>query len=174
MPQNDTTPDPDAAAPLTSRTIATLKALCTTEEQKQALFVLSAALSRTPDAEFRRGIEAAMEAVKNIPPCPFDRRDHGLKPTDPCPTCGDLGTFDQDDGTPIRCQSVYAAIRALSGAPATPEVAGDHVQGILAIDTARDKAISDIFDILHMTAVGNEWNTLRIKAAMEEWERRNG
>jgi hypothetical protein len=34
-----------------------------------------------------------------IPPvaamCPFGRDDHGLAPEDPCPVCGDLGTFDE-------------------------------------------------------------------------------
>jgi hypothetical protein len=34
--------------------------------------------------------------------CPFDRDDHGFKPEDPCPVCGDLGTFD--DREPVsRC-----------------------------------------------------------------------
>jgi len=69
-------------------------------------------------------LREAMEAVKHIPPCPFDG-PHKLKPEDPCPICGDLGTFDQpDNGSPTRCQSAWAAIRALlSSSP--PERAVD-------------------------------------------------
>jgi hypothetical protein len=26
--------------------------------------------------------------------CPFDNRDHGLQPEDPCPVCGDMGISD--------------------------------------------------------------------------------
>src|ERR1700693_1742925 len=55
------------------------------------------------DEEVRTGIVSAIadiirEAAPKPPDvliamCPFDRRDHGLKPEDPCPVCGDLGTF---------------------------------------------------------------------------------
>ena len=62
-------------------------------------------------------LREAMEAVKHIPPCPFDG-PHKLKPEDPCPICADLGTFDQpDNGSPIRCQSAWAAIRSLLSSP---------------------------------------------------------
>lgn len=44
--------------------------------------------------------------------CPFDRVENNLEPEDPCPVCGDLGTF-VDDAPPSRCVSRPAAIRAL-------------------------------------------------------------
>ena len=34
--------------------------------------------------------------------CPFDRAANNLEPEDPCPVCGDLGTFT-DDAPPSRC-----------------------------------------------------------------------
>jgi hypothetical protein len=40
--------------------------------------------------------------------CPFDRMDNGgLAPEDPCPICGDLGTFSEEgeDDPPSRCIS---------------------------------------------------------------------
>jgi hypothetical protein len=43
------------------------------------------------------------EVVKVGTKCPFGkgRPDPGISPTDPCPVCGDLGTFDNE--TPSRC-----------------------------------------------------------------------
>jgi len=74
--------------------------------------------------------ERCAEAVKHIPPCPFDRATK-YKPEEPCPVCGDLGTFPRDGDPPSRCQSAYAAIRALGPAP-TPPPPRDEVKDALA------------------------------------------
>jgi hypothetical protein len=38
------------------------------------------------------------------PACPFDGKTD-LKPTDPCPVCGDLGTMDSEESG--RCVSIW-------------------------------------------------------------------
>lgn len=44
-------------------------------------------------------------AVKVGAKCPFDGGvNHDLEPTDPCPVCGDLGTWE-DNPKPSRCIS---------------------------------------------------------------------
>lgn len=65
--------------------------------------------------EWRKAAEADLAALSAagyavVPvgsTCPFDRIDHGgLEPEDPCPVCGDLGTFGPDgEDPPSRCIS---------------------------------------------------------------------
>lgn len=47
---------------------------------------------------------AGFAIVRQGTKCPFGKNmpDPGLKPTDPCPICGDLGTFEATD-QPSKC-----------------------------------------------------------------------
>lgn len=72
---------------------------------------------REREAAARRGgIVAAMEAVKGMASCPFDRNGPVasgtmlIRPDEPCPVCGDLG---DNLSAPCNCRSPTAAIRAL-------------------------------------------------------------
>jgi hypothetical protein len=68
-------------------------------------------------AKERETIERCAEAVKHMPPCPFDGPNR-LEPEDPCPVCGDRGDGSFSD--PSNCRSPVIAIRAL--ADRAPEV----------------------------------------------------
>jgi hypothetical protein len=45
--------------------------------------------------------------MEEAPPetCPFENPDFHMDPYEPCPVCGDLGTFDVGTGEPSRCVS---------------------------------------------------------------------
>lgn len=59
----------------------------------------------------RQTLEEVLVAVQHIPPCPFDG-PHNYKPTDPCPVCGDLGTFSfEGNDEPSKCQTAAAVVR---------------------------------------------------------------
>jgi hypothetical protein len=61
------------------------------------------AMTFQPSGRCMQGCDGFVTQVPQIPAtCPFDRTHHGLQPEDPCPVCGDLGTFD--DREPVsRC-----------------------------------------------------------------------
>ena len=57
----------------------------------------------------RERAAAEARAVRQQP-CPFDSPDNGgLLPEDPCPVCGDLGTFDTEE--PSHCITAKYRIR---------------------------------------------------------------
>lgn len=48
-------------------------------------------------AEERKKMVARVKALPTTSMCPFeDGRANGLKPEDPCPRCGELGTIDSE------------------------------------------------------------------------------
>ena len=65
---------------------------------------------------YRAALTAVLQRVQVIPPCPFDTYgNHGLKPSDPCPVCGDLGEIkgDYEDEVPSNCGSAVGVIRMM-------------------------------------------------------------
>lgn len=71
--------------------------------------IICAALPRSQDDFIADQIIEALSAggfaiVKQGTKCPFAKGlpDPGLSPQDPCPICGDLGTFDQPSA-PSKC-----------------------------------------------------------------------
>ena len=60
-------------------------------------------------------IEECAKAVESVRACPFSKGlpDPGLRPEDPCPVCGDLGTMEAA-GKASNCQSPSYTIRQLS------------------------------------------------------------
>ncbi len=63
-----------------------------------------------PQTTIRRQVlEEVLAAIRTVPRCPFDGPTT-LKPTDPCPVCGDLGTDPTDDDPPSLCQSAAGVV----------------------------------------------------------------
>lgn len=69
------------------------------------LSVMVAAIGHDQTMKVKEALRVAGYTIyKEGTQCPFGKNkpDPGLRPEDPCPVCGDLGTFDATD-QPIKC-----------------------------------------------------------------------
>ncbi len=75
---------------------------------------LSAERDAADATGYARGVRDAAEAARSIPACPFDQEACELDPETPCPVCGDLGTWDDENLARVsNCMTPAAAIIAL-------------------------------------------------------------
>lgn len=78
------------------------------ERMAEALAPYTGVMSSVDAA--RAALAAAEARAARQQPCPFDSPDNGgLLPEDPCPVCGDLGTFDTEE--PSHCVTAKYRIR---------------------------------------------------------------
>lgn len=113
------------------------RALARVEYDSDEDFEIAVDSGHAPSREWYRYVDAVLAALglgeggenvvvpRGFGACPFDQRNdprqRGLKPTDPCPVCGGLGTDDAED----KCVAYAATRRAMLSARPQAGEAGE-------------------------------------------------